>query len=119
MIYIINKYKYNMEDIIDKIRKIYEENKNFKEKLEKYEFNLQELKYKNEELKNKNIELDLKVKDLEEKNNYKSSKLIWENTQNIIKEKDYEIDKLKKDILYHERQNLIKSKQENKQENKQ
>jgi hypothetical protein len=105
-----------MEEIITEIKKIYEDNKNFKEKIVIYESNLKDLKNINEELKNKNNELEIKVKDLIEKNNSKSSKLIWENTQNIIKEKDIEIDKLKKDILYYERQNLIKTKQENKQE---
>ena len=95
-----------MEEIISEIRKIYDENKNLKQKVNIYETDLNELK-------NKNYELVIKVKELEDKNNSKSSKLIWENTQNVIKEKDNEIDKLKKDILYYERQNLIKSKQEN------
>ena len=36
----------------------------------------------------------------------------------IIKEKDNEIEKLKKDILYYERQNLIKSKQSTNEINK-
>ena len=109
-----------MEEIITEIKNIYDENKNLKQKVDIYELNLKELKNTTEELKNKNISLEIKVKDLEEKNNSKSSKLIWENTQNIIKEKDNEIDKLKKDILYFERQHLIKSKQEtNKQESKQ
>ena len=105
-----------MEEIITEIRNIYDENKNLKLKVDTYESELKELQNTTEELKNKNAELEIKVKDLEEKNNSKSSKLIWENTQNIIKEKDIEIDKLKKDILYYERQNLIKSK-EVKQEN--
>jgi hypothetical protein len=108
-----------MEEIISEIRKIYDENKNFKQKVDIYESELNELKNITEELKNKNYELVIKVKELEDKNNSKSSKLIWENTQNVIKEKDIEIDKLKKDILYYERQNLIKSKQSvnDKQEN--
>ena len=100
----------NMEEIITEIKKIFEDNKNFKEKIEIYESNLKDLRNMNEELKYKNNELEIKVKDLEEKNNSKSSKLIWENTKNILKEKDIEIDKLKKDILYYERQNLIKTK---------
>ena len=117
MIYIIKIINIQMEEIITEIRNIYDENKNLKQKVDIYESNLKELKNTTEELKNKNTSLEIKVKDLEEKNNSKSSKLIWENTQNIIKEKDNEIDKLKKDILYYERQNLIKSKQEtNKQE---
>ena len=106
-----------MEEIILEIRKIYDNNTNLNEKVEKYELQLNELININEELKNKNYELIIKVKELEEKNNSKSSKLIWENTQNIIKEKDNEIDKLKKDILYYERQNLIKSKQNTKEQN--
>ena len=106
-----------MEEIITEIRNIYDENKNLKLKVDTYESELKELQNTTEELKNKNAELEIKVKDLEEKNNSKSSKLIWENTQNIIKEKDIEIDKLKKDILYFERQVLIKSKEVNKQEN--
>jgi cell division septum initiation protein DivIVA len=85
-----------MEEIISEIRKIYDNNKELKEKVEKYESELKEFKNMTENLKNKNIELEIKVRDLEEKNNFKSSKLIWENTQNIIKEKDNEIDKLKK-----------------------
>ena len=118
MIYIIKIINIQMEEIITEIRNIYDENKNLKQKVDIYESNLKELKNTTEELKNKNTSLEIKVKDLEEKNNSKSSKLIWENTQNIIKEKDNEIDKLKKDILYYERKNLIKSKQEtNKQEN--
>jgi hypothetical protein len=108
-----------MEEIISEIRKIYNENKDLKEKVALYESELNELKNKNYELKNKNYEFVIKVKELEDKNNSKSSKLIWENTQNVIKEKDNEIDKLKKDILYYERQNLIKSTQyvNDKQEN--
>jgi hypothetical protein len=35
--------------------------------------------------------------------------MIWENTQQIIQDKDKEIDFLKKKLMYYERQNLIKS----------
>lgn len=101
----------NIEEIIAEIQKIYSDNTYLKEQVELYESNLKNLKNINEELKNNNKELEIKVKNLEEKNNSKSSKLLWENTQNIIKEKDNEIDKLKKDILYYERQNLIRTKQ--------
>jgi hypothetical protein len=106
-----------MEEIITEIKKIYDNNKDLKQKVEIYELEINELKINNEELKNKNFELLIKIKELEEKINFKSSKLLWENTQNVIKEKDNEIDKLKKDILYYERQNLIKSKQNIKEEN--
>jgi hypothetical protein len=106
-----------MEEIITKIRNIFDENNNLKQKVDIYESKLKELQNITEEFKNKNTDLEIKVKELEEKNISKSSKLIWENTQNIIKEKDIEINKLKKDILYYERQNLIKSKEENMEEN--
>jgi len=106
-----------MEGIITEITKIFDDNKNLKQKVDIYESKLNELLIITEELKNKNTDLEIKIKDLEEKNNSKSSKLIWENTQNIIKEKDNEIDKLKKDILYYERQVLIKSKEIIKEEN--
>ena len=79
-----------MEEIISEIRKIYNENKDLKQKVDLYESELNELKNKNYEIQNKNYELVIKVKELEDKNNSKSSKLIWENTQNIIKEKDNE-----------------------------
>ena len=98
-----------LDNILNEIKLIY--NENFKLINES---NLQENKLNNyklniDELNKINKDLELKVKDLQEKNNSKSSKLLWENTQKIIKEKDDEIEYLKKNILFYERQNLIKS----------
>ena len=42
----------NMEEIISEIIKIYDDNKNLKEKIEIYESNLKDLKNMSEELKN-------------------------------------------------------------------
>ena len=39
--------------------------------------------------------------------------MIWENTQQIIQDKDKEIDFLKKKLMYLERQSLIKSQSNN------
>jgi len=62
-----------------------------------------------------------KIKKLEADNNAKSSKSIWEGTQQQIKEKDSEIDELKKTIEFLKRQqtiNPIPAKLEAKQEAK-
>ena len=61
-------------------------------------------------------ELNSKIKKLESDNNAKSSKSIWEGTQEKIKEKDDEIESLKKNIEFLKRQQAINPKQEVKSE---
>ena len=61
-------------------------------------------------------ELNSKIKKLESDNNEKSSKSIWEGTQEKIKEKDDEIESLKKNIEFLKRQQAINPKQEVKSE---
>ena len=53
--------------------------------------------------------LKLTIKTLSTELNTKSSKSIWENTQQKIKEKDNEIDQLKKIIEFNKRQQIINS----------
>jgi hypothetical protein len=64
-------------------------------------------------------ELNNKITKLTSDNNAKSSKSIWENTQQLIKEKDDEIDFLKKNIEFLKRQQTINPKQDVKPDVKQ
>ena len=98
-----------LDNILNEIKLIYNENSKLINELYLKEDKLNNYKLNIDEITKINKDLELKVKDLEEKNNSKSSKLLWENTQKIIKEKDDEIEYLKKNILFYERQNLIKS----------
>jgi hypothetical protein len=98
-----------LDNILNEIKLIYNENSKLINELYLQENKLNNYKLNIDEINKINKDLELKVKDLEEKNNSKSSKLLWENTQKIIKEKDDEIEYLKKNILFYERQNLIKS----------
>jgi hypothetical protein len=91
------------------IQKIYDDNSKMSKELELFKNNLSNNKTNYNMLLERNKELENIIKNLEEKNNLKSSKMIWENTQQIIQDKDKEIEFLKKKLMYLERQSLIKS----------
>ncbi len=115
MIY-INNYILLMDNLnifFAEIQKIYDDNSKMSKELELFKNNLSSNKTNYNMLLERNKELENIIKNLEEKNNLKSSKMIWESTQQIIKEKDTEIDFLKKKLMYYERQNLIKSQSNN------
>ena len=91
------------------IQKIYDDNSKMSKELELFKNNLSNNKTNYNMLLERNKELENIIKNLEKKNNLKSSKMIWENTQQIIQDKDKEIEFLKKKLMYLERQSLIKS----------
>jgi hypothetical protein len=115
MIYINNHISLmdNLNIFFAEIHKIYDDNCKMSKELELFKNNLSSNKTNYNTLLERNKELENIIKNLEEKNNLKSSKMIWESTQQIIKEKDTEIDFLKKKLMYYERQNLIKSQSNN------
>jgi hypothetical protein len=91
------------------VQQIYNDNCELKKELELLKNNSSNNEINLTLLIERNKEMENIIKSLEQKNSSKSSKMIWENTQQIIQDKDKEIDFLKKKLMYYERQNLIKS----------
>jgi hypothetical protein len=91
------------------VQQIYNDNCELKKELELLKNNSSNNEINLNLLIERNKEMENIIKSLEQKNSSKSSKMIWENTQQIIQDKDKEIDFLKKKLMYYERQNLIKS----------
>ena len=91
------------------VQQIYNDNCELKKELELLKNNSSNNQINLTLLIERNKEMENIIKSLEQKNSSKSSKMIWENTQQIIQDKDKEIDFLKKKLMYYERQNLIKS----------
>lgn len=91
------------------VQQIYNDNCELKKELELLKNNSSNNEINLTLLIERNKEMENIIKSLEQKNSSISSKMIWENTQQIIQDKDKEIDFLKKKLMYYERQNLIKS----------
>ena len=115
MIYINNYISFmdKLNIFFAEIQKIYDDNYIMSRELELFKNNLSNNISNYNMLLERNKELENIIKNLEEKNNLKSSKMIWENTPQIIQDKDKEIDFLKKKLMYLERQSLIKSQSNN------
>jgi hypothetical protein len=92
------------------IQNIYEDNCRLKNELEIIKNNSSNNEINLNKILERNKELETLIYNLEQKNSSKTSKMLWENTQQIIQDKDTEIDFLKKKLMFYERQELIKSK---------
>jgi len=93
-----------MEKIISELKIIF--NSKINEILNEYANIKNELELKqklNIELNEKNINLQQELNKLLEEKKIKSSSLLWETTQNQLREKDLIIDNLKKDIEFYKR----------------
>lgn len=84
----MNKYNH----IIDNITSLIDENKVLNKTLED----------KLNEINSLNIKIDTLERELKEK----SSKAIWQNTQTLLKQKDDEIDNIKRQLDYQTRKNV-------------
>ena len=89
------------------IQKIYDDNSSLKKELELIKNNSSNNEINLNKLLERNKEMEIIINNLEQKNSSKMSKMLWENTQQIIQDKDKEIDFLKKKIMFYERQDLI------------
>ncbi len=113
MIYIINYILIIMEKLnnfFTEIQNIYDDNLKLKKELEIIKNNFTNNEINFHKILERNKDLENLIHDLEKKNSAKTSKMFWENTQQVIQEKDKEIDFLKKKLMFYERQELIKSK---------
>lgn len=91
------------------IQNIYDDNCSLKKELELIKNNSSNNEINLNKILERNKELESIIYNLEQKNSSKTSKMLWENTQQIIQDKDKEIDFLKKKLMFYERQELIKS----------
>ena len=91
------------------IQNIYDDNCSLKKELELIKNNSSNNEINFNNIIERNKELETIIHNLEQKNSSKTSKMLWENTQQIIQDKDKEIDFLKKKLMFYERQELIKS----------
>ena len=83
-------YNNKMTDVIDEYNKL----KQLKNSIDKNNF----------DLVNQNYELKKRIDELIEEKKSKSSSTLWESTQKQLKEKDFLIEQLKKDIEFYKRQ---------------
>ncbi len=98
-----------LNNFFTEIQNIYDDNCNLKKELELIKNNSSNNEINFNNILERNKELEAIIHNLEQKNSSKTSKMLWENTQQIIQDKDKEIDFLKKKLMFYERQELIKS----------
>ena len=89
-----------LNNFFTEIKNIYDDNCSLKKELELIKNNSSNNEINLNKILERNKELETIIHNLEQKNSTKSSKMLWENTQQIIQDKDKEIDFLKKKLMF-------------------